>query len=428
MSTRSRQFYAPYGDRGLVGVNSFLAQIKKEQIKSFDAVPRGRGTNVHITYEDDVPPRIEASSPPDNAWMRQDQYPTNIDLFFNEPVDPGQFTDDMFTWILLGSTVGVTAASISISEEDRLVSIPLPDTELTGYAGTATLIADGVASHAGAIARDRLQVGLNITDGHIPRAGEAPSSTTMAHGQMKMSRFFGRHVKIESLVDNFVTGRQMEKDEIIQIVHTDHPGERASEAFVLWYEVTHPRIMSVSPQPGANVAKEYSSSQVTIGFSEGLSPYYLKGEDGEDRVIWNGTPFAGTFTQEDDEGSIWTLSEAGLFQTEGVHTLFLRDLRNTDGDPSGLLAQYSWMVTPVEVASGGATESACEREIYTGDGIETTFTLTHTPISACDVDPYINGIQCDPLGWSLSGDDVIFDEAPFDGAVVWFKYQKAAAP
>lgn len=58
------------------------------------------------------------------------------------------------------------------------------------------------------------------------------------------------------------------------------------------------------------------------------------------------------------------------------------------------------------------------RNSFTGDGTTTTFTLTRTPAGQGSVVPRIDGVDQFISEWTLSGNSLIFTEAPHDGALI----------
>lgn len=77
--------------------------------------------------------------------------------------------------------------------------------------------------------------------------------------------------------------------------------------------------------------------------------------------------------------------------------------------------------TDAAVAAGAGESVTAVIDQFTGDGIETEFTLSVTPSAVSNIDVFIQGVRQETSEYSLSGDVVTFTTAPLDTLTIEVK-------
>lgn len=420
MTATALTFYAPPGDLALGSINEYLRTVDTEQVAGFYAVPSGRGTMVTFPTTIGVPVKLNASSPPDGAWLLPTSLPSEMRLLFSGPIDPGSIEDGTFVWSYDGSTVEVDEADIEIVEDGYEIRLPIPVD--SSFSGVVTLIAEAIRDEFGGSVSP-FRTGFQVTTGRIPRPkGEAP---TLVYA-LRMARLVASGVSPGALITDFCTRNSIAPEDIVQTEYLPR-GTGIVEILTLWRVSSETPVLIASDPPLESTIPENSApEELVLHFSAPVSGYHLKGEDGVTRLEIDDEPVLNTMLEQvDAAGTTWRLTSlAGLIDQRGVHTLLIRGVPGIEGRPSRLIRMYTWTTAPVVVTSGGSSEVAyCQ--VFAGNGIQVDFVLTEAPTS-CSLSVFVNGAFQHLDCYSVVGSTLTFFTAPFNGAVIEVRYTSSA--
>lgn len=422
MSTTAKSFYAARGDNSLRSMNAELSRLAltKEDFADLQASRQNDGVWLSLIYRDLKQLRLESSSIQHGSWFHKNTTPATIELIFNVPIDASSIVANAFKWITSSTAVGVSPTAVSVLEGGVKLELALPT--LTNYTGPVTLTIDKITSARGQKLAAPLSINFQITESNVPKAQSGtpvPYTASLTRGLMTIGRVvaaFG--MSADAMLRSYIKAKGLENSDILKVVQVAGP-ERSVELFVLAWQSRSPSVKSTSPLPSSTISQESAPNQILVEFDEEVSSYHLTGQDGINRVFYNGTPLQSvsgiTVTKLDDRGMQWLFRSASLFTSAGNHVLTVRNVPNKLGLRPGGIYHIPWQVLPLQRPSDYCQD-------FVADGVSSNFALTAAPI-ACTLQVFMNGVFQHPDCYSVTGTTLTMVATPFTGAQLRIMYR-----
>jgi len=354
MATVTRSFYAARGDYALHGLNLELSRVPLtlDAVVDFQASRRNDGVQLSLFYTPDRPLFLQVAAPEDGSWFLKNGFASNIDLIFSAPVDKASITSGTFTWRWSGGESAVGTGSITYLESDRQLRIPAPTLPLD-YVGSLVLTFADVDSAETDPLSEVVSLHFDITEAGSIKAQPGASAFTRptVTGYLGVGRLvvpFGQNV--EQMVRTYLEQKSLDKEKILKVVQLEG-SNKTLEIFLLWWQTTSPKVLSITPRSSGTIVSESPPSSILLQFDQPVpNPADYFEFDGVD-----GTDVAFTVDQLDNTGRQWRITKAGgLFATDGQHTLKIIGLPNVYGELAGPPMLFSWQVQPL---MGGTSNS-----------------------------------------------------------------------
>jgi len=354
MATVTRSFYAARGDYALHGLNLEFSRVPLtlDAVIDFQASRRNDGVQLSLFYTPDRPLFLQVAAPEDGSWFLKNGFASNIDLIFSAPVDKASITSGTFTWRWSGGESAVGTGSITYLESDRQLRIPAPTLPLD-YMGSLVLTFADVDSAETDPLSEVVSLHFDITEAGSIKAQPGASAFTRptVTGYLGVGRLvvpFGQNV--EQMVRTYLEQKSLDKEKILKVVQLEG-SNKTLEIFLLWWQTTSPKVLSITPRSSGTIVSESPPSSILLQFDQPVpNPADYFEFDGVD-----GTDVAFTVDQLDNTGRQWRITKAGgLFATDGQHTLKIIGLPNVYGELAGPPMLFSWQVQPL---MGGTSNS-----------------------------------------------------------------------
>lgn len=355
MATVTRSFYAARGDYALHGLNLELARVPLtlDAIVDFQASRRNDGVQLSLFYTRELPLFLQVAAPGDGAWFLKNGFAAHVDLVFSAAVDKGSISNGTFTWRWDGGEETVLAVDVDYFEGDRQLRITAP-TLPVDYVGSLALTFADVDSAETDPLSEVVSLHFDITEDGSAKAqpGDSSFSRPTLTGYLGVGRLvvpFGQN--IQQMVGTFIEQKALSKEKILRVVQLEGPNKTV-EIFLLWWQTTSPKLLSVTPRASGTLASESPPTSILLQFDQPVdSPAEYLEFDGV-----SGTNVSFTIDKLDDTGRQWrVVKSGGIFTSEGQHTLKIVGLPNINGDLPGPPMLFSWQVQPL-MSGGGVTD------------------------------------------------------------------------
>jgi hypothetical protein len=381
---KNQTIWIPRADRTLAGANSALRtlNLSVDQIESFDVVPAGREyRKMLISYQESMPPVLLTSDVRNGAWFHHSAPPDQIRLLFNTGLDISTIDSGDFKIYFTGSTHTPDPSTFTLSGQELTIPITYPP----NYTGPVTVVGEGFSSIDGVDVKDGVNVGFLVGS-----VGSSPLSNVnnglenlLKRGRARVSKLVAVKGQETAMLTQFRRHWAIPDENVIKVVYVGTEVGELLELYMLWYERTGPSLSRISPDPSL-VPQEADLRSIFLTFDQPVADLTTS-----EAVLHAPPGVSYGVVQTTTDRTQWQLT--GNFNVAGQYSLRLVGVRDRNGDSISSPDYHSWQVMPTTGNPPPAGPVAfCDS--FTGDGVLSTFPLTHEPMD-CSWHVFRNGVS-----------------------------------